>query len=356
MKKLIPQHIVDLQPYQSARRLGLSGRIYLNANEAPWNTVANYKNNNLNRYPDFQSKELLKKYSKYSRVSPHKILITRGVDEGIDLLIRAFCVQNCDKVMFFSPTYDMYSISADIYNIEKINIPLLSSFELNKHAIKKNLNNIKIIYICNPNNPTGNLFLKKDMVDILNFIPKTTLLVIDEAYIDYSVNNSLSSKLDQYTNLVILRTLSKAFGLAALRCGFILSNIEIIRILQKVLAPYPIATPVSELAIQHLHSGNIQKIQGNILKILKNKEFLIKQLKTYSYIQRIFPSEANFILIKVFQSKRLFNHIKSHGIIIRDQSHKLGLENCLRISIGTMSECKDLIHVLSIFEGKKNIQ
>ncbi|VFP78051.1 Histidinol-phosphate aminotransferase [Buchnera aphidicola (Cinara cuneomaculata)] len=353
MKHLVPRHIDALKPYQSARRIGLTGRIYLNANESPWTNTIECKHNNLNRYPDFQPYELLNKYSQYAGISKKNILITRGADEGIELLMRSFCISGNDKIMFFPPTYDMYAINADIFNIRKIIIPLLSNFQLDLISIKKNINNVKLIYVCNPNNPTGNMFLRKNIISILKFIPKTTLLIIDEAYIDYAIENSFIDILNQYTNLVILRTLSKAFGLSSLRCGFVLSNTYVINILKKVLTPYPIATPISDIAVQSLKAGNIKYVQKNILKILYNKEFLVRKLKIFSCIQNIFLSQTNFILIKFFYSEIIFQYLTSNGIIIRDQSHKLGLKDCLRISVGTMNECQDLISVLSRFETKK---
>ncbi|VFP80990.1 Histidinol-phosphate aminotransferase [Buchnera aphidicola (Cinara kochiana kochiana)] len=353
MKRLIPQHICALTPYQSARRIGLKGRIYLNANESPWINTVKCKHSNLNRYPDFQPYELLKKYSKYSGVAKENILITRGADEGIEILVRSFCAPNHDKIMFFPPTYDMYAVNADIFNIKQVVIPILSDFQLDLINIKKNIGDIKLIYICNPNNPTGNCFLRKDIISILKFIPQTTLLVIDEAYIEYSLVNSFTHELTKYTNLVILRTLSKAFGLASLRCGFVLSNTYIINVLKKVLAPYPIATPVSDIAVQSLKLDNIKRVQKNILKILNNKEFLVEKLKHLSCIKNIFPSNTNFILIQFFRSKSIFRYFVSHGIVIRDQSHKIGLKNCLRISIGKIDECQDLIAALYMFEGKK---
>ncbi|VFP87935.1 Histidinol-phosphate aminotransferase [Buchnera aphidicola (Cinara piceae)] len=353
MKKLIPQHIHSLKPYKSARSIGLNGRIYLNANESPWTNAVKYIHNNLNRYPEFQSFKLLKKYSQYSNISSNQILITRGADEGIELLVRTFCLPGNDCIMFFTPTYDMYSVVSDIFNIKKIIVPLLPNFQLDIKNIRKKIGNVKLIYLCNPNNPTGNLFLQTDIIKILSIIPSTTLLIIDEAYIDYSIQYSFISELNRFKNLVILRTLSKAFGLSGIRCGFILSTVYIIDILKKVLAPYPIPTPVSDIAIKSLQLKNIKIVQKNISQILKNKFFLIEKIKSFSCIKNIFSSQTNFILIKFFQSKKVFQYLILHGVIVRDQSHKLGLENCLRISIGTINECKDLINILSMFEGKK---
>ncbi|VAX76307.1 histidinol-phosphate transaminase [Buchnera aphidicola] len=353
MKKLIPKYIYNLQPYQSAGRIGLKGGIQLNANESPWNNTIQCKHNHLNRYPEFQPYKLLQLYSQYSGVSINQILITRGADEGIELLVKAFCNPIHDKVMFFQPTYDMYSVVSNIFNIRVVNIPLFSNFQLNLPEIQKNINDVKLIFFCNPNNPTGNLISKKDIIKIFSIITKNTLIVIDEAYIEYSIKNSFLIALKKSNNLVILRTLSKAFGLASLRCGFVISNINIINILKKVIAPYPIATPVSEIAINALSFKNIERVKNNIIKIKKNKKFLIKNLSFYSFIQFIFKSQTNFLLIKFFQSRKVFEHIISHGIIIRDQSHKSGLKDCLRISVGTMKECRELLTVLSLFKGKK---
>ncbi|VFP85666.1 Histidinol-phosphate aminotransferase [Buchnera aphidicola (Cinara pseudotaxifoliae)] len=356
MKRLTPHHIYTLQPYQSARRIGLTGRIYLNANESPWSSTIKYQHTNLNRYPEFQSSVLLNKYAQYSNTSINNLLITRGADEGIELLIRAFCVPKNDKIMFFPPTYDMYAVIANIYNIKKKIIPILSNFQLDLINIKKYINNVKLIYICNPNNPTGNFFLKKDIISILDMIPQTTLLIIDEAYVDFSIKNSFVPQLNKYSNLVVLRTLSKAFGLSALRCGFVLSNSNIINVLKKVSAPYPIATPVSDLAIKSLQLENIKCVQKNILQITSNKDLLVKELQSFSCVDHVFPSKTNFILVKFFRSDVIFQHFLLHGIIVRDQSCKIGLSNCVRISIGTINECQDLIKVLRMFKGKKDIR
>ncbi|VFP77642.1 histidinol-phosphate transaminase [Buchnera aphidicola] len=353
MKRLTPHHIHALHPYQSARRIGLTGRIYLNANESPWNNIVKYKHTDLNRYPEFQSSVLLKKYAQYSDTSINNILITRGADEGIELLVRAFCVPKSDKIMFFPPTYDMYAVIANMYNIKKKKIPILSSFQLDLINIKKYINDVKLIYICNPNNPTGNFFLKNDIISILTIIPLTTLLIIDEAYVDFSIENSFISKIHKYANLVILRTLSKAFGLSALRCGFVLSNPNIINILKKVSAPYPIATPISDLAVQSLKLENIKQVQENILQVALNKDFLVKKLQSFSCVDYVFPSKTNFILVRFFDSDVVFQYFLLHGIVVRDQSYKIGLNNCLRISIGTIKECQEVIQVLCMFEGKK---
>lgn len=355
MKKLVPNHIRNLKPYQSARSIESYGNIWLNANELPFSNKIIYQlNNNLNRYPEPQPKILLKKYSQYVGVDQKNILATRGSDEGIELLIRTFCRSNQDKIMIFPPTYDMYEVSANIFGINIIKINSLYNFQLNIREIQRNLSNIKIIYLCNPNNPTGNLIFREDILLILNSLTKNILLVLDEAYIEFSSKNSMVNQLDKYPNLVILRTLSKAFGLAGLRCGFLLSHVKIIKYLKKVIAPYPISVPVSEIASQALSLKNITLMKKNINTVLICRLQCIKIIKKFSFIKKIFLSDANFILIKLYSSKNIFQYLTDNGVIVRDQSHKFNLNNCLRVSIGTKDECYQLTKLLSAFKETNN--
>ncbi|WP_343126605.1 histidinol-phosphate transaminase [Buchnera aphidicola] len=346
MKTIVPKHIKNFLPYLSSRKIGLSGKIFLNANESPYYKIFTQTYHTLNRYPEFQDSKLLQKYSKYSRVSEEQILITRGSDEAIDLLIRTFCNSRKDLVMYFPPTYDMYKICAQILNVKTIRIPSIKNFQLNLTEIFKNLQSVKLIYICNPNNPTGTLINSLDLIYILKNISIFCLVVIDEAYIEFSIENSSVKLLSKYSNLVILRTLSKAFGLAGIRCGFILSSVNVIKFLKKVLAPYPIPSPVSSIAKIALKKENYKKIQKNILKILKNRDFLVSKILKLSFIQKIYHSQTNFVLIKFTESQKVFKYLLENGIVVRDQSHKNFLNNCLRISIGTFEECSELITIL----------
>lgn len=354
MKKLVPDHIRNLVPYQSARRIKSYGNIWLNANESPFvNRIHNlYKN--LNRYPECQPKELLKKYAQYAGINNKNILLTRGADEGIELLIRTFCTPKKDVIMLFPPTYDMYEVSAKIFGIKIIKINTLFNFQLDIHTIKKNMYGVKIIYICHPNNPTGNLIFRNDLITLLNFVQPSVLIVIDEAYIEFSVNDSFINELKVYPNLVILRTLSKAFGLAGIRCGFLLSNSYIIKLIQKVITPYPIAIPISDIAIKALCLKNIHDMKNNVKNILSSKLWLVEYLKNIFFIKKIFSSYTNFILIKCHSSVKIFQYLEKNGIIVRNQSHKVNLKNCLRISIGTQDECQQLVSVLSSYEEKNN--
>ncbi|WP_075431711.1 histidinol-phosphate transaminase [Buchnera aphidicola] len=355
MKKLAPDHIRNLIPYQSARCIKSHGHIWLNANESPFfNNIVGRLEKNLNRYPEPQPKILLKKYSEYVEINKKNILVTRGSDEGIELLIRTFCIPKTDKIMIFPPTYDMYEVSAKILGVDIVKINSCANFQLNLLELQRNLSNIKIIYLCNPNNPTGNLINQDDIYTILDILNKNVLFVIDEAYIEFSITASMVKKIYKFPNLIILRTLSKSFGLAGLRCGFLLSNVKIINYLKKVIAPYPIPLPVSEIASEALSIRNINLMKKNVFMILKYKLWCFKKLLNFSFVKKIFLSDANFLLIKFFSANKIFKYLEENSVIVRSQSHKLNLKNCLRVSIGTEGECHQFIDLLSVFEEKNN--
>lgn len=353
MKNLIPSHIKSLIPYKSARKISNNGKIFLNANELPFDINFKLDCLKLNRYPDFQPKKLINNYSLYSKVESSNIIVTRGIDESIELLIKTFCESKKDKVLFFPPTYDMYKVSSSILNINSISINSLSNFQLNYFKIIKKLKDVKLIFICHPNNPTGNIINIDFILKLLNSISLNTLIIIDEAYIDFCEQYSTVKYLKQYSNLVVLRTLSKAFGLAGIRCGFLLANIKIIKFLYKVIAPYPIATPVSKIAEILLNNENIQLMKRNVSQLILNKKWLLNKLKKFSYIQKVFNSDVNFILFKSNLSEELFSFFIKNGVILRDQSDKIFLKNCLRVTVGTIKECKIINNLLIDFENSK---
>lgn len=347
IRDLARKNILKLTPYQSARKLGYTGNIWLNANEYPTSpNKYKYKYTNINRYPDFQPKELINNYAIYSGVNPNQILVSRGSDESIELLMKVFCNPSKDLIMFFPPTYGMYKTSAEILGINYRIIPAKKNWQPNLLAIKSQLHNVKLIYICNPNNPTGNLIHISNIKKILKIIENKALLISDEAYIDFCLNASLVRLISIYPNLVILRTLSKAFSLAGLRCGFTLANPEIIKLLEKVITPYPIPTPVIDIAAQALDPKKIKYTRSRIIKIHKNRIFLIKGLKQCSCVHTIFPSITNYILVKFYSKYQVFKILLDHGIVVRDQSYQPGLINCLRITIGSYNECQRILAVL----------
>ncbi|CAL4318955.1 Histidinol-phosphate aminotransferase [Buchnera aphidicola (Neophyllaphis podocarpi)] len=348
--KLARKNIQTLIPYQSARLIGGKGNIFLNANESPNSESFSLTNKVFNRYPECQPKEILSVYSKYISLPLNNILVTRGSDESIELLIKTFCEPYKDSIMFFPPTYDMYHISAKILGINAVIIPKLSNFQLNLKLIESNSNSVKLIYICNPNNPTGNIIRHKDIIFILKLFEFKALVVIDEAYIDFCSENSMLKYLDKYPNLVILRTLSKAFALAGLRCGFTLANKNIIFLLRKVIAPYPLSSPVIDIVNQAFSSKNILITKKRILQLNYNRLFLVKELNKFDFIENIFNSYANYILVKFINANRILRFLQNKGIVLRNQSTKLNLNNCIRISIGTLLECKNLIKIFNLYK------
>ncbi|QJC37244.1 histidinol dehydrogenase [Enterobacteriaceae endosymbiont of Donacia thalassina] len=349
--QMIRKNIINFIPYKSARLLYKNDNITnhlvaLNANESPIISSFSLNKKIFNRYPEPQPKELINLYSKYVNLNPENILITRGADEGIDLVMRTFCNPKKDKILFCPPTYDMYRVTAEILNIKYIKIDSNNNWELNLNKIKKNLNKIKIIYICNPNNPTGNYINQNDIIRLLKLTKNKTIIVIDEAYIEFCVDQTFSYLINKYHNLIILRTLSKAFALAGLRCGFILTNKNIIDVLLKVIAPYPIPAPVVDIAIQALNSKNLIIMKNNVKIIINNKKWLIKNLYKCNCIKNIFDSSTNFILVKFHNSEFIFKKLTKKKIIVRNQNHEKKLNNCLRITIGTFFECKKLFFEL----------
>ncbi|QFQ32839.1 histidinol-phosphate transaminase [Buchnera aphidicola (Aphis fabae)] len=346
---LVRSNIKNLKPYQSARRIGGNGNIWLNANECPIPSLFRTNIESFNRYPECQPKNLILSYSEYVGLLSNQILVTRGADEGIELLIKAFCNPEKDAIICCPPTYDMYALNAKISNVEIKEIPTFkNTWKIDLENIQRNLNKVKLIYICNPNNPTGNIILRKDIINLLKITLGCALVVIDEAYIEFSSENSMVSCLKNYPHLIILRTLSKAFSLAGIRCGFTLANKEIIDILNKVISPYPIATIVADIAIQSLSKNAIKIMKDRVLKLNLNRNWLINELKQISLVKKIYNSHANYVLVKFHMFEKIFQKLWEKGIILRNQHHKMHLKECLRISIGSHVECSRFIEEIKI--------
>ncbi|QCO70678.1 histidinol-phosphate transaminase [Buchnera aphidicola] len=356
--KLARNNIQKLIPYQSARRIGGEhANILLNANESPTSIFFQSKKKSFNRYPECQPNNLILSYANYVDLSCNQILVTRGADEGIELLIKAFCEPGKDAIIYCPPTYDMYRVNAKIAGVEIKEIPTIkNTWQLDLLNIKLNLSRVKLVYICNPNNPTGNIILKKDLISLLNITLGRSLVVIDEAYIEFSPQESMTSYLKEYPNLVILRTLSKAFALAGIRCGFTLAKQEVIQILNKVISPYPISVPVSDIAIQSLEVNCIKLMRNRVLDLNNNRIWLINQLQNCSCVEKVFESHANYLLVKFFMFEKVFLTLWNKGIILRNQNEKINLKKCIRISIGTYLESLQLIQELKIFSEQNIFQ
>jgi len=366
--KLAREELIDMVPYQSARRLFSKGnsstsdsstaatqnKIWLNANEASGTGVYQVNSDCINRYPDFQPDNLMNAYSAYAQLSTDNILATRGADEGIELLIRTFCKAYQDSILICPPTYGMYAISAENHGAGIVKVPLINN-QLDLESIKAQVGKVKVVFLCSPGNPTGNLLTTDSIKAVLNMFDDNAIVVVDEAYIEFSPENSTASWLKEYPQLVVLRTLSKAFALAGLRCGFTLANTDIITMLSKVIAPYPISAPVAEIASNALARSALEKISIRVQETIVLRQQLSAWLTEQTWCESVYVSDANFVLFKtktVAAKDFIFDCLKAQGILIRDQSKQLQLENCLRISIGSERELSLLKQTITLAFNK----
>lgn len=349
--KLAREELVNMVPYQSARRLhssngDMQSKTWLNANEASGSGTYQVNSNNINRYPDFQPENLINAYRDYCGVSTdniraENILATRGADEGIELLIRTFCRAYQDKVLICPPTYGMYAISAENHGVDTIKVPLTDKLSLDLAGLKQQVDQAKVVFLCSPGNPTGNLLSQQDIQATLELFADSAMVVVDEAYIEFSPEQSVASWLKDYPHLVVLRTLSKAFALAGLRCGFTLANEDVITMLSKVIAPYPISAPVAEIASEALAQNGLRKMNNRVQETGTLRDQLTHWLAQQKWCEQVFASDANFVLFRCESEATksfIFNTLAQQGILIRDQSKQLSLANCLRISIGSANE------------------
>ncbi|MCF6129690.1 histidinol-phosphate transaminase [Flavobacterium sp. AS60] len=331
INNLIRKNIRSLTPYSSARDEYKSNQgIFLDANENPFGS--------LNRYPDPYQWRLKKILSIQNNVEIKNILIGNGSDEIIDLVQRVFCEPKEDKIIICPPTYGMYEVYANINNLEVISVPLTKNFQLNANEILKQ--NAKILYLCSPNNPTGNSLENLEYI-IENF---SGIVFLDEAYIDFSDTPSLVSKIKEYPNLIVSQTFSKARGLAAVRIGIAYANENIISVMNKVKPPYNVSELNQQAAMQSLADEN--NFKSNIQLIKSERELLKKSLLTLDFVKKIYPSDANFLLVKMENAIAIYNRLIEQQIITRNRSSVV--ENTIRITIGTPQENQQLINALQL--------
>lgn len=347
IEELARANVRTLVPYQSARRLGGKGDVWLNANEYPQAVEFQLTLQTLNRYPECQPKAVIENYARYAGVTPSQVLVSRGADEGIELLIRAFCEPGTDAILFCPPTYGMYSVSAETLGVEYRTVSALEGWQLDLQGIADKLDGVKVVYVCSPNNPTGQIINPQDLQVLLEMTRGKAIVVADEAYIEFCPQASLVGWLSEYPHLVILRTLSKAFALAGLRCGFTLANEDVINLLMKVIAPYPLSTPVADIAAQALSTSGILAMRERVQRILDERQYLLDKLKNIACIEQVFPSETNYILVRITASSAVFKSLWDQGIILRDQNRQPSLSGCLRITVGTREESQRVIDALS---------
>jgi len=349
VEQLQRQHLKQLTPYASARRSMSGGNIWLNANESPYSNSYTVDDSKLNRYPEFQSKPLNQAYAEYAGINASKVLSSRGSDEGIELLIRAFCEPAQDKVLICPPTYGMYAVSAKTFAVGVTEVPLLNSVEVNNwqldtESVIEAAAECKVIFLCSPSNPLGNALNTDDIEQVLQHSPRS-IVVVDEAYIEFSSGDSVVSWLERYPNLVVLRTLSKAFALAGIRCGFLLANDDIIELLQKVLAPYPLPDPTVQIAVQALQTSSLERLQQQVATLLAERDRVQTALEQ-TPLTLVSESDTNFLLYQCEDAAGLVKSLTDNDLLIRNQSAQRGLENVVRITIGSAAENDELIQQL----------
>jgi histidinol-phosphate aminotransferase len=339
------ENIKNLRPYSTARdEYKGQAQVFLDANE---NSFGSPLDQNYNRYPDPLQLDLKDAISKIKGVPIENTFLGNGSDEAIDLLFRAFCEPGRDNVIILPPTYGMYEVSANINNVEVRKVNLLSNYQLDLEGIAEAIDsNTKIIFICSPNNPTGNSIIRTDIETVLaNF---EGLVVIDEAYINFSKQRTFIPELTEYGNLVILQTFSKAWGLAALRLGMAFAARTVIDILNKVKPPYNINQATQDLALKALE--NVDQVNEWIKITVAERDLLSQELLNLDIVKTVYPSDANFILVEVSDASGIYNYLVEQGIIIRDRSKVTLCEGCLRITIGASSENEMLVNTLKSFQ------
>lgn len=391
LKNIVRKNIWDLQPYSSARsEFDLYGNTdsaaltLLDANENPNDpSIQNsaFSIQHLNRYPDPLQSSIKEVLAKQKGINPNQIFVGNGSDEAIDLLYRIFCEPGKDSAITCPPTYGMYEVSAAINNIKVLEIPLVKDFSLDLEAIAQQVrsdSSIKILWICSPNNPTGNALLKADlkhdwqavnyvkggMMD-MPFAPQfeaemlenqrtldrlfgnfNGIIVVDEAYQDFTENMSFVKRLEDYPNLVVLQTMSKAHGLAGARVGFAFASAEIIALFNKTKPPYNVNELSQKAVLQALKQP--ERTAKQITEIVANRKYLEQALTIFDFVEHIYPSEANFILAKVKNATAVYNFLRDNGIIIRNRSSQIA--DTLRFTVGTFQECEEVIRVLKEFK------
>ena len=338
---LVRNNVKKMSSYSSARddfkKENEMKLIYLDANESPFD-------NGINRYPDNKHDELKKVVSGIKNVNINQVVFGNGTDEILDLIVRVFCNPFEDKIITLPPTYGMYDVIAKTNGVENIEIPLKSDFSIDKNEILKlSSKKTKILFLCSPNNPTGNSFDTNDLTDLIKGF--NGVVVVDEAYIDFSSKQSLISLIEDNNNLIITQTMSKAYGMAGIRLGMGFSNEKIINYLNKIKPPYNINVLTERKALEELYK--IDEIEKNISIVLDQRNLLVFCLEKLDFVEKIYKSDANFLLVKVDNADLRYSQLLDNAIVVRNRSNQPLCQNCLRITIGTKNENTSLIKTLN---------
>jgi len=360
---LVRPDILALTPYSSARKESKGGRVWLDANENPKTPAASLPSValslsngapegrlNLNRYPEPQPADLVARLAALYDVTPAQVLVTRGSDEGIDLLLRTFCRAGQDAILITPPTYGMYVVAAGIQGARTVSVPLLrdQNFALDAAAVLRAVQDspsVKLVFLCSPNNPTGGRLDRTAVQSLVAALAGRAVVVVDEAYVDFSDQPSLARDITAYPHLVILRTLSKAYGLAGARVGTTLADPAVIAVLQKVIAPYPIPAPVLTAALAALTPAGLAAARNSVTTLVAERRRLAAALGRLPAIKRVWPSDANFLLVEVAEAASAMAAGRAAGVVWRDRSRDV--PNHIRITIGTAEENNATLEVLS---------
>tara|TARA_R110002074_G_scaffold80661_1_gene181184 strand:- start:1 stop:1038 length:1038 start_codon:yes stop_codon:yes gene_type:complete len=339
IQNLVRENIKALQPYSSARdefKDASDDMVFIDANENPFDT-------GVNRYPDPQQNLVKDQLANIKGVSKEQILLGNGSDEVLDLIFRVFCEPKLDSVIALPPTYGMYKVLANTNDIKLIEVPLTKSFQPDVNGILDFYNlQAKILFICSPNNPTANSFDADKIEKLIQDF--SGIVVIDEAYIDFSTQESWISRLSEFPNLIVTQTLSKAYGLAGIRLGICYASKEIISVLNKIKPPYNVNQLTQEAALERLK--NQDQVNQEVQEIISERNQLIVDLQEIDLVNKIYPSDANFLLVKVDDANKRYDQLVKQGIVVRNRSNQVLCENCLRFTVGTSNENKRLIEVL----------
>jgi histidinol-phosphate aminotransferase len=339
IENLLRDNIKKIVPYSTARDEFKGGKVdlFLDANENPYNT-------RLNRYPDPKQKQLKQKISERTGIGYSNIFLGNGSDEAIDLITRAFCTPGTDKIMIHPPTYGMYQVAAQTNDNDVVKVNLTPEFELDVNEILKQAkNNVKVFFICSPNNPTGNTFKIKDIERLLREM--NAIVVIDEAYVNFSDKPSWTNRLREFPNLIIMQTLSKAWGLAGIRLGMAFASERIVEVLTNIKLPYNLNVLTQETALEILN--NIEDYNKKVSTIKSERAKLISELNKIAVVKKVFPSDGNYILCRFNNASATYDYLVKNGIIVRNRSSQLYCENCLRITVGTPEDNIKLIKKLN---------
>ena len=339
--------IRDLKPYETARQA--HGMVRLNANEAPWPADGSSADG-LNRYPEIRPLQLHTRLAAHYAVDPGMVLATRGSSEAIDLLMRAFCHAGTDNIIVSPPTFSMYRVYADIQGAGTITAPLLAdnNFALDVSLVlEKCTPKTKLVFVCSPNNPTGGLVPLSSIRELAEARVDRSLIIVDEAYAEYSEVPSAATLLAQYENIVVLRTLSKAHSLAGARCGAVLASENLIHLLNRILAPYALATPVIDCVLRSLAPETLQRSNDAVRRVLEERERISRELLQCPDVVKVWPSRSNFLLVQFRNLLSVESRLSDAGILIRQFRDEAALRNCARVSIGKPRENDLLLAALS---------